>query len=147
MVSEGMRRATIATFAMLLAGCEGAELSSVKSNCARPADFHSFSSVYWTRQRGIEPLLNRIGLEGRAGAPTWNGVPLGGLEDTSSWTVLDKHLDQTSRLIPQPNVTLDFDRGVSCSAVNRTRALMRKRLQCAISDKCFQGSPLSHAVN
>ena len=95
----------------------------------------------------MPPAIDTIRLAQRTGEPEWNGVPLGGLIDTSSWAVLDTYLQQSGQLEPMPYVTLDFRRGTSCKAVWNARALMRRHLQCSRSGRCFQGPSPDRHVN
>lgn len=138
-----MRALVLLLTPMTMVGCNMRTVPRGAPNCAvQPADFHDVRTDGWPGGgRDIEPPpQDTIALSGRTGEPRWNGVPLGGLIDMSPWTVLDTYLAQTARLVPTPNVTLVFERGTSCAAVERARALMRRYLQCDRSDKCYQGS-------
>lgn len=112
-------------------------------NCAvRPKEFRTFADPGWNDfARPIEPpLIVKVRLAGARGRPHWNGVPLGGqIEDLEGWRSLRMYLDQAGQLEPMPFVTLLFDRGTSCGAVERARALIRQGLQCRESRRCFQG--------
>ena len=128
---------------LLLAACrQPAPVTA--SNCAvRPVDFldwADFPANVGGARWIAPPGENTIRLAS-ADALFWNGVGLGGLEDTRDVAVLDMYLAQVAQMTPQPFTAFTFTDGVSCAKVERIRDLMRRRLACATTRRCFQGPP------
>ncbi len=109
-----------------------------QKNCAvKPADFVDGSDPPPdVRMQGIGgPLVNVVKVA-NSGAVTWNGADI-------TIPRLEAYLTALTKLEPQPNTALDFDRGAPCHSIRLVRTMMRKHLNCAKAN-CLQG-PVSFA--